>query len=99
VLDAQTMTLAPLVPDSRYALVPRAACVQAARRARQPVRRAVAGCSARWTTKRGPFTATAARVRVPVAGELKPQLRALLQYHCGAPMLRTRQMMMDLQSL
>ncbi len=30
---------------------------------------------------------------------LKPQLRALLQYHCGSPMLRTRQLMMDLQSL
>jgi DNA repair protein RecO (recombination protein O) len=31
--------------------------------------------------------------------ELKPQLRALLHYHCGVPTLRTRQLMMDLQSL
>ncbi|MCE1251898.1 MAG: DNA repair protein RecO, partial [Comamonadaceae bacterium] len=31
--------------------------------------------------------------------ELKPQLRALLQYHCGSPLLRTRQLMMDLQTL
>ena len=34
-----------------------------------------------------------------IASDLKPQLRALLQYHCGSPMLRTRQLMMDLQSL
>jgi DNA repair protein RecO (recombination protein O) len=31
--------------------------------------------------------------------ELKPQLRALLHYHCGVSTLRTRQMMLDLQSL
>jgi hypothetical protein len=31
--------------------------------------------------------------------ELKPQLRTLLHYHCGVKTLRTRQMMMDLQSL
>ena len=30
---------------------------------------------------------------------LKPLLRALLQYHCGSPLLRTRQLMMDLQTL
>ncbi|QNP47986.1 DNA repair protein RecO [Diaphorobacter aerolatus] len=34
-----------------------------------------------------------------LASDLKPQLRALVQYHCGSPMLRTRQLMMDLQSL
>jgi hypothetical protein len=30
------------------------------------------------------YTATL-RACAPVAAELKPQLRALLQYHCGAP--------------
>ena len=35
----------------------------------------------------------------PVVGELKLQLRALLHYHCGVKTLRTRQMMIDLQSL
>ena len=39
------------------------------------------------------------RACAPVATELKPQLRALLQYHCGSPTLRTRQLMIDLQSL
>ena len=45
-----------------------------------------------------PFT-TLLRECAAVAGELKPQLRGLLQYHCGHPVLRTRQFMMDLQSL
>ena len=31
--------------------------------------------------------------------ELKPQLRQLLHYHCGVSTLRTRQLMLDLQSL
>jgi DNA repair protein RecO (recombination protein O) len=31
--------------------------------------------------------------------ELKPQLRALLHYHCGVSVLRTRQLIMDLQAL
>ena len=44
------------------------------------------------------YTATL-RACAPVAAELKPQLRALLQYHCGSPTLRTRQLMIDLQSL
>ena len=30
---------------------------------------------------------------------LKAQLRALLHYHCGVDALRTRQMMVELQSL
>jgi len=34
-----------------------------------------------------------------VALALKPQLRALLQYHCGPPLLRTRQLMMQLHQL
>lgn len=32
-------------------------------------------------------------------GELKPQLRALLHYHCGVPVLKTRQMLIDIRSL
>lgn len=39
------------------------------------------------------------RASANVAAALKPQLRTLLQYHCGNPPLRTRQLMMDLQSL
>jgi DNA repair protein RecO (recombination protein O) len=39
------------------------------------------------------------RACAPVVGELKPQLRSLLHYHCGVTTLRTRQMMIDIQSL
>ena len=39
------------------------------------------------------------RACAAVATALKPQLRHLLQYHCGSPLLRTRQLMMDLQTL
>ncbi len=45
-----------------------------------------------------PFTATL-RAAAPVMAELKPQLRALLHYHCGVSTLRTRQLMIDLQAL
>ena len=45
-----------------------------------------------------PFHAT---VRACAGGlnGLKLQLRTLLHYHCGISVLRTRQMMMDLQDL
>ena len=44
------------------------------------------------------FTATL-RQTAAVMSELKPQLRALLHYHCGVSTLRTRQLMLDLQAL
>jgi DNA repair protein RecO (recombination protein O) len=44
------------------------------------------------------FTVTL-RACAEVMTELKPQLRALLNYHCGVGTLRTRQMMIDLQAL
>lgn len=46
----------------------------------------------------GAYPATV-RACAAVASGLKAQLRHLLQYHCGSPMLRTRQLMMDLQTL
>ena len=45
-----------------------------------------------------PFTTTL-RACAGVAGELKSMLRGLLHYHCGVTTLRTRQMMVDIQSL
>ena len=39
------------------------------------------------------------RACVPAAQALKPQLRGLLHYHCGVTVLKTRQMMIDLQNL
>ncbi|MBY0412085.1 MAG: DNA repair protein RecO C-terminal domain-containing protein, partial [Burkholderiaceae bacterium] len=98
-LDAQTMTLAPLQPHARYTLVPEGGL----RAASAADRAALLG--RQWQTLQhalddddASYTATL-RACVPVAAELKPQLRAVLQYHCGSPLLRTRQLMIDLQAL
>jgi DNA repair protein RecO (recombination protein O) len=97
-LDAQTMTLASLDDTERYTLVPEGGL----RQAHDDDRASLSG--AQWTQLQGavddaaPFTATL-RACSEVMAELKPQLRTLLHYHCGVSNLRTRQMMMDLQSL
>ncbi|KQW65855.1 DNA repair protein RecO [Methylibium sp. Root1272] len=39
------------------------------------------------------------RACLPVLADLKPMLRSLLHYHLATPVLRTRQLMMDLQNL
>ena len=97
-LDHQTLTLTPLQVDVQYALVP-----EGGLRTRSEADRA--GLSgAQWralqlTLESGaPFTDTL-RACAAVMNELKPQLRALLHYHCGVSTLRTRQMMVDIQSL
>jgi len=98
-LDAQTMTLEPLHPTTRYTLVAEGGL----RTASSGDRVALPGSQwqalqAALDSHASSYTATL-RACAPVAAELKPQLRALLQYHCGSPTLRTRQLMMDLQSL
>ena len=97
-LDVQTLTLADLEQEARYSLVPEGGLRQthAANRA------SLSG--AQWVALQpslasgAPFTATF-RACAQVMAELKPQLRTLLNYHCGVSTLRTRQMMIDLQSL
>jgi len=97
-LDAQTMTLLELDPQQRYTLVPEGGL----RQTNASDRASLSG--AQWTALQrsladgAPFTATL-RACSEVMSELKPQLRALLNYHCGVTTLRTRQMMIDLQSL
>jgi DNA repair protein RecO (recombination protein O) len=44
------------------------------------------------------FTQTLRQVAQSIA-ELKPQLRSLLHYHCGVATFRTRQLLLDLQTL
>ena len=97
-LDVQTMTLAPLEPQARYVLVP-----EGGLRLAGPDDRA--GLSGdQWVAlqaavaEHAPFTTTL-RACAGVMSELKPQLRALLHYHCGVKTLRTRQMMIDIQNL
>ena len=98
VLNLQTPTLAPLEPRGRYTLVPESGLVQAA-----------SGNDAsldgeQWQLLQlalddpAPFSATLPEAAMVMA-QLKPQLRTLLHYHCGVTMLRTRQMMKDLQAL
>lgn len=97
-LDRQTLTLAPLEDAAAYTLVPEGGL----RTVGPADRTGLSG--ARWRTLQqaleagAPFTDTL-RACAAVMGELKPLLRALLHYHCGVSTLRTRQMMVDLQSL
>jgi DNA repair protein RecO (recombination protein O) len=96
-LDMQTLTLEPLAPAGRYALVSEAGLRQAA-----DEEAALTG--AEWLALQAglddaaPFSATL-RVCAGVNGALRTQLRNLLNYHCGVATLRTRQMMRDLQAL
>lgn len=97
-LNAQTMTLMHLLPDESYCLVPEGGL----RLAHDHDQAHLSG--EQWTRLQEVFSAEsdfAAVIRACslVAGELKPQLRALLHYHCGVQTLRTRQVMMDMQSL
>jgi len=97
-LDLQTMTMAPLLADASYVLVPEGGL----RLAHGEDRASLTG--AQWTTLQAalsedaPFTTTL-RVCADLSAPLKPQLRALLHYHCGTKTLRTRQMMIDIQTL
>ena len=98
ILDTQTMTLLPLEPTERYSLVPEGGL----RQTNAVDRTSLTGTQ--WVAlqnslaQRVPFTATL-RACSGVVAELRPQLRTLLNYHCGVSTLRTRQMMIDLQSL
>jgi DNA repair protein RecO (recombination protein O) len=97
-LDAQTATLLPLEPETAYVLVPEAGL----REAHDDDRASLTG--AQWlglqqTLADGATFSDTVQACLPIISELKPQLRALLHYHCGVKVLKTRQMMIDLQSL
>ena len=98
-LDIQTLTLAALQPLGRYCLVAEGGLRQAERDDRASL------SGAQWLqlqqaldSGRTTFVETL-HACAPVLAELKSQLRAMLHYHCGLRTLRTRQMMIDLQSL
>ncbi len=97
-LDMETATLAPLMPDERYVLVAEAGL----RQAHDDDRASLSGLQ--WQALQAALGDTAlfsdtVRACISGANELKTQLRGLLHYHCGVKVLKTRQMMMDLQSL
>ena len=97
-LDAQTMTLMELDAKQRYGLVPEGGLQQVGLDDSSSL------TGAQWLVIQesiaptAPFTATL-RACAEVLPELKVQLRGLLNYHCGVGTLRTRQMMIDLQTL
>jgi DNA repair protein RecO (recombination protein O) len=101
-LNAQTLTLEALQPDGLYVLVAEGGL----RTHNAQDRAGLVGQM--WTQLHGclstdsPFTATlrlCAEMLPEQRNALQAQLRALLHYHCGVKTLRTRQMMIDLQSL
>jgi DNA repair protein RecO (recombination protein O) len=104
VLDAQTLTLAPLDAGARYILAPEAGLREAFDG--EPslpgtdwrmLQTALGDPAAPFVTV---LRACAGVNGVSgVNGALRAQLRALLNYHCGVATLRTRQMMRDLQAL
>ncbi len=97
-LGQQGSTLLPLVPTERYVLVAESGL----RPAHADETRSLAGDV--WLALQEalnsdrPFFA-ASQVCANVMADLRPQLRNLLNYHCGVATLRTRQMMLDLQAL
>ena len=97
-LDVETATLAAVLPQQHYVLVAEAGL----RLAHADDRISLPG--EQWQAlqaslgEKSLFSDTL-RACVPAANALKFQLRNLLHYHCGVRVLKTRQMMMDLQAL
>lgn len=98
-LNTDTLTLARLQPEARYALLPgRGLCPS-------PATERACLSGAQWLQLNQALEGGGMRLSAllqacaPVAAALKPQLRVVLQHHCGPPMLRTRQLMMELQTL
>ncbi len=97
-LDVQTMTLTALGQNVRYSLVPEGGLRQSNATDRTSLTGAQWHSLQQSLADNAPFTDTL-RACADVMAELKPQLRTLLNYHCGVTTLRTRQMMIDLQTL
>ena len=97
-LDVDTQTQQALQPAARYSLQPEVGLHQAGRGERAALSGAQWQQLQQALDSAQPYPALL-RCCADMAAALKPQLRAVLQYHCGTPMLRTRQLMMDLQTL
>ena len=97
-LDGQTLTLHPLNQGERYCLVPEGGLRVAGQADRYSL------LADQWQSLQGAlhpqaYLADLLKVCAVHMQELKPQLRALLHYHCGVSMLRTRQLMLDIHNL
>ena len=96
--DVQTLSLQPLKSEDRYALVPEAGLQWVPPEERQSL------TGAQWQALQQalddpvPFAALL-RDCADLLGLLQRPLRHLLNYHCGVGAFRTRQMMLDIQTL
>jgi DNA repair protein RecO (recombination protein O) len=102
-LAMQTMTLEPVNPGARYTLVPEGGLRQSGEGDRHGLDGAqwlaLHEALAKDTSETGaPFTSLL-RACADVMDALKPQLRTLLNYHCGVESFKTRQMMIDIQKI
>lgn len=97
-LDLETATLAPVLAGQRYVLLAETGL----RLAHDDDRASLPGeqwLGLQQALGEQALFADTARACAISANELKIQLRALLHYHCGVRVLKTRQMMLDLQAL
>jgi len=95
-LSLSTLTVEEVQPQRHYAVLPEAGVTDA--RAGDPriAGAALIGLQAALAHGSLPALQQACAQALP---ELKTMLRTLLHYHLGTPMLRTRQLMIDVQSL
>lgn len=101
-LGMESATLAELAADTSYVLLPEGGL----RAAHADDRASLPG--AQWLALQAALDheglsnevlLAVLRACAPVLAPLRSQLRTLLHYHCGVPVLRTRQIMMELQNL
>jgi len=95
-LDCVTLTLQPVRGDARYLLRPEAGIAAAA--GGEPALSGAQWVALQAALEHGSVDALCAAC-APVLPALRGSLRALLQYHLGSPLLRTRQVMADLRRL
>ena len=101
-LDLQTLTLAPLQANSAYSLVAEGGLRSLAVHERNGIDASVWRALQSSLEDASPMAATlrvCAELPTDQRNTLQAQLRALVHYHCGVHTLRTRQMMVDLQTL
>jgi DNA repair protein RecO (recombination protein O) len=95
-LSLQTLTLAPVEEGGRYALLPDAGVAAGRGADGELAGSTLIGLQA--ALEHGSLAAVQSRCAEALP-ELKTMLRALLHYHLGSPVMRTRQVMLDVQNL
>ena len=101
-LDLQTLTLAPLQANTAYSLVAEGGLRSLASHESNGIDASVWRALQGSLEEASPMAATlrvCAELPTDQRNTLQAQLRALVHYHCGVHTLRTRQMMVDLQTL